>query len=189
MSAASHAASDRARRARRRRRCVRCGRRPRTTCRPPTTTSVTSPAVAANTTAASGVVGASRRRCAANAGRRSTRSAGAPTAIRPASGQPRLRCPSDGGGDAADRVTRWVPRHPDAEPLVELDRPRLLEQVDHRVRVGPEAHRHARVAEPCRRADRRRRGRARSSGTCTRVLPRSPAASRRDRSRASRARR
>ena len=60
---------------------------------------------------------------------------------------------------AAARAVKW-PRRSVFEPQVELDRARLLEQVDDRVAVAAERELRA------RRRRCRRRGRARSSGTC-----------------------
>ena len=69
---------------------------------------------------------------------RVTRSARAPGASRPASAQPRHACPATGGGGeqlAGGEVAALV----GGQPLVELQRPRLLEQVDDGVAVAAEA--------------------------------------------------
>ena len=82
-----------------------------TTCRPSTTTSVTSAAVAANTTVSSAtasVVPAVRT----ESSRTATRSARAPTAIVPASCQPRAAVTVHGRHRGADRRRRACPAAP-----------------------------------------------------------------------------
>ena len=63
-----------------------------------------------------------------------TRSHGDPTAIRPASGQPRLACPATVSA-STNSPGREPPRSPAGQPLVHLERPGLLEQVDDGVLV------------------------------------------------------
>ena len=74
---------------------------------------------------------------------RVTRSARAPTAIRPASSKPSDPCPSYVAA-REQLVGRPVAALPGGEPLVELDGPHLLEQVDDRVAVGAERERRRR---------------------------------------------
>ena len=146
----------------------------RTIQRPPTMTSRTSAAPAQNTVPSSGGVPASRTESSPTV----VRSASAPGAMRPAVGQPEA-------GVAARRRRgqqlggRVAPALAGGQALVELDRARLLEQVDHRVRVAAQrepgaARRRARGPGRCRR-----RGRARSSGTGRPWRPRRRAGRRR----------
>ena len=95
--------------------------------------------------------------------RTATRSARAPTAIRPASAQPERRVPSR--WRRASRSARAKrPRSPDGEPLVHLDRAHLLEQVDDRVLSRAEGQRAPGVEQRAGPGRCRRRGRARWSG-------------------------
>ena len=92
---------------------------------------------------------ARRRRCRRCAGwrvSRVTRSARRPTAIAPASSQPRLACP------VAGRCPHQLGRLPVAalladQPFVELDGAHLLEEVDDGVAVGAEGQPRAGVGE------------------------------------------
>ena len=80
-----------------------------------------------------------------------TRSAGAPGRDRPGLG-PAERCVAVGGRRAEQRGGAVAAALAAREPLVELDRARLLEQVDHRMRVA------------CRGRARRPRRRSRRAG-------------------------
>ena len=110
------------------------------------------PALAANTTAARASSGRVPARRTPSPATTATRSARAPGAMRPGvvpaqAGVPGLgrRAQQRGGGvDAA---------LPAREPLVELDRARLLEEVDDRVRVAAERQRRAGLGERAHAAD------------------------------------
>ena len=156
--------ADRRSPARRRRRSADGHRRGRR-CSPPTTTSRTSPAEAANTTAASGSARGQRRRGAARRTTTVTKSASAPTP----SGRRRTirgsRSPTPSRPSAGQRAVRSPPQR--GQPLVELDRPRLLERIDHGVRVRAEAQLDAGIARAPQSGRSRRRDRAPSSGRCS----------------------
>ena len=79
-----------------------------------------------------------RPQCGRRRGAIVTRSASAPASIRPASGQPSEAWPPPvaAGQQRGGVVTAALAAR---QALVELDRARLLEQVDHRVRVGARA--------------------------------------------------
>ncbi len=130
---------------------------------PPTTTSRTSAAAPANTDRVEQRrrrVPASRTPSSVDGDEVGERAGADQPALRPAE----ARVPAGRGG--AQQLGRGVaPALAAHEPLVELDRARLLERLDDRVRVAAERERGAGVAQPRRGSDRRRRGRARSSGT------------------------
>ena len=92
-----------------------------------------------------------------------TRSARAPGAIRPASGQPRQACPSSVAARSRAAAV-WQAALAAREALVELDRARLLEEVDHGVGVAAERKRCAGVRPAGASGRSRRPGRARWSG-------------------------
>ncbi len=81
-----------------------------------------------------------------------TRSARAPGSIRPASGKPSERWPLAVAA-ASSSAEDQVPAALGGESFVELDRPHLLEQVDHRVAVRAQGERRAGVPQGGGRAD------------------------------------
>ena len=88
-----------------------------------------------------------RRRARRRPGRRGPRAR-----CRPASGQPRQACPA--AVAALSSAARGLRAALAArQPLVELDRARLLEEVDHGVRVAAERQRRAGPAQRARAAD------------------------------------
>ena len=126
------------------------------------TTRSTSAAVAANTAASSAVsavVPASRTPSSPTV----TRSASAPASIAPASGQPSERV-AVAARRPQQRSRAMAAALAAGEALVELDRARLLERVDHRVRVGAEGERRRPPRSAPAPGRSRRRGRARWSG-------------------------
>ena len=142
----------------------------RTISRPSTSTCRTSAAPAANTTessACSGSVPASRTPVERDRHEVGARAGLDPPGVRPAeAGVPVL-----GGGPQQGRGA-VVPALAAREALVELHRARLLEQVDHGVRVAAERQRGARVDQRGASGRCRRRGRARSSGRRSSTRPR-----------------
>ena len=108
-----------------------CGRRPRTTWRPATTTSVTSAAVAAATSIGTGSSGSTP----------ASRTPSSPTAHRSAGSPGRSAAPAVAAASSAPGLVEAPAAG--GQPLVQLDRAGLLEQVDDRVRVAADAQRAA----------------------------------------------
>ena len=111
----------------------------------------TSAAVAAKTAAASGVV--ARPRCGRVPRSTTARSASAPGSSAPGLGPADARRGRPRSRRVSSAATSCCAADAGREPLVELDRARLLERVDDRLRVAAGGQRGAGVGQPARGAD------------------------------------